>query len=65
MLSKKLVASFILASSMAAGIVPGMSAVANAVEVTEENLPKLLEKLFRERPGTGHGCAAQAKRICT
>ena len=50
MLSKKLMASFILASSMAAGIVPGMSAVANAVEVTEENLPKLLEKLFRERP---------------
>ena len=50
MVSKKMMASFILASSLAAGIVPGMIAVANAVEVTEENLPKLLEKLFRDRP---------------
>ena len=47
---KKLVASFFLASSMAIGIVSGVCSAANAVEVTEENLPKFLEKLFRERP---------------
>ncbi len=50
MFNKKMVASFLLASTMAAGVVPGMCAIANAVEVTEENLPRLLEKLFRERP---------------
>ena len=48
---KKIAAAMILASSMLAGVVPGMPcAVANAVEITEENLPKFLEKLFRERP---------------
>lgn len=48
---KEIAAAMILASSMLAGVVPGMQcAVASAVEITEENLPKFLEKLFRERP---------------
>lgn len=48
---KKLVATLVLASSLLVGNVPGMGVgTANAVEVTEENLPRLLEKLFRERP---------------
>ena len=47
---KKLVATLVLASSMLVGNMPGMLGAASAVEVTEENLPKLLEKLFRERP---------------
>ena len=41
---KKIAAAMILASSMLAGGVAGMPcAVANAVEITEENLPKFLE----------------------
>jgi len=48
---KKIAAAVVLASSMVVGAVPGINnSVASAVEITEENLPQFLEKLFRERP---------------
>ena len=48
--AKKLVAAVVMGLALVGGTVCGARAAEEKVVVTEENLPQLLEKLFRERP---------------